>query len=489
MAARGILSTGGYIPRTRLSRAAIADAHQWANPNLRALAKNARSAAYWDEDAITMAVEAGHACLEGADEQPEAVMLASTRMPFADRQNAGIARLALGLGDFVETMDIGGSQRAGVSALIQALTRASDGSSLVIASNKSQTKVANPQELTHGDGAASLLVGSGDESLADYVGHVSMAADLVDHYRESANAFDYSLEDRWVRDEGYDKLVPAAVIRLLTNAGLSADAVDHFILQAPSASLEKRMAKKLGIAPAAAHGGLFDGCGYTGAAQPLMALVETLEMAEPGQIILLIGFGQGVDALLLRTGAGLANYASTRPLGTQRANGTPDSNYLRFLSFNDRIEIDWGMRAERDERTAQSVAYRKTRDIYAFEGGVCRKCNTHQFPRSNVCINPNCREIDSQEPVSFRDTAGWVKTFTEDWQAYTPSPPLVYGNIEFEGGGNLLMEITDCDEGQIGVGSPVSSAFRIKDIDRRRGFRRYFWKAVPKPTAEGADHG
>jgi hypothetical protein len=27
----------------------------------------------------------------------------------------------------------------------------------------------------------------------------------------------------------------------------------------------------------------------------------------------------------------------------------------------------------------------------------------------------------------------------------------------------------------------VRMAFRIKDVDEKRGFRRYFWKAVPAP--------
>jgi uncharacterized OB-fold protein len=71
-----------------------------------------------------------------------------------------------------------------------------------------------------------------------------------------------------------------------------------------------------------------------------------------------------------------------------------------------------------------------------------------------------------------------VKTFTEDWQAYSPRPPNIYGNIEFEPGGNLLMEVTDLDSGELHVGDRVRFVFRIKDVDRTRGFRRYFWKAT-----------
>ena len=55
----GILSFGAYVPALRLDRKAIFGAVGWAAPNLRALASGERTVANWDEDSITMAVEAG----------------------------------------------------------------------------------------------------------------------------------------------------------------------------------------------------------------------------------------------------------------------------------------------------------------------------------------------------------------------------------------------------------------------------------------------
>ena len=71
-----------------------------------------------------------------------------------------------------------------------------------------------------------------------------------------------------------------------------------------------------------------------------------------------------------------------------------------------------------------------------------------------------------------------MKTFTEDWQAYAARPPYIYGNVEFAEGGNLLMEFTDIESGELKVNDAVRFVFRIKDDDRARGFRRYFWKAT-----------
>jgi uncharacterized OB-fold protein len=136
------------------------------------------------------------------------------------------------------------------------------------------------------------------------------------------------------------------------------------------------------------------------------------------------------------------------------------------------------MRAERDNRTAHSVAWRKHESLDAFRGGRCRDCGTVQFPRSRVCVNPDCRRTDTQDSYRLADSSGAVKTFTEDWQAYSRRPPYVYGNVGFAEGGNLLMEFTDLDAGELAVGDRVRFVLRIKDQDPLRRFRRYFWKAV-----------
>ena len=62
----GIVAYGAYVPRLRLDRAAVFKAHSWFNPGLRGLAKGERSMANWDEDVVTMAVEAARDCLPAA---------------------------------------------------------------------------------------------------------------------------------------------------------------------------------------------------------------------------------------------------------------------------------------------------------------------------------------------------------------------------------------------------------------------------------------
>ena len=46
------------------------------------------------------------------------------------------------------------------------------------------------------------------------------------------------------------------------------------------------------------------------------------------------------------------------------------------------------------------------------------------------------------------------------------------------------MELTDVEPGELAVNDEVRFVFRIKDDDRARGFRRYFWKATESLTDE-----
>ncbi|RMF09023.1 MAG: hydroxymethylglutaryl-CoA synthase family protein [Alphaproteobacteria bacterium] len=480
----GITAFGGYIPESRLERSAIFDANAWAAPGLKGLARGARAAANWDEDSITMAVEAARDALPTAPEDNssrrsvERLIFASTTMPFADRQNAALVAEALALDEDVSALDMGGSLKAATSALLTALRTAQQGTTVITAADQRRARPASQQEMLYGDAAAAVVVGT-ERPLATLIASHSINRDLVDHYRAADCAFDYTLEERWVREEGYLKIVPAAVERLLAKAGTSPDAIDHFILPCPLRGLPEKLAAGLGVRSAAVHDNLGAGCGFTGAAHSLLMLAHCLEQAKPGARVLLVGFGQGADVLLFEVTDAIGEFRPARGVANALAHGTSDSNYMRFLSHNNLVELDWGMRAERDNRTALSTFYRKRDMVTAFEGGKCSRCGTVQFPRTHICVNPNCGAAGTQDPYPFSDLVGRIKSFTEDWQAFCPDPPLKYGNISFDGGGNVMMEMADFTVGEARVGMPVRMVFRIKDYDSRRNFRRYFWKAAP----------
>ena len=438
--ALGILAIGGYLPKARLQRTDIANANAWFNPALKGLANGERTMANWDEDSVTMAVEAGRDCLTGVDRNTVAgIYMASTSFPFQDRQNAGIVADALNLSTRIQTLDISSSQRAGSSALLTALlsVHSAEGPILVSASEKRRARAASPLELTTGDGAAAVLVGEG-EPIAHYIGGHTEAVDFVDHYRGEGEAFDYNWEERWVRDEGYMKIAPNAINNLLDKVGVSAQDIDTFCF--PVAM--RRVA---------------------------------------GEKILVASFGQGCDVLLFEATDAMKAVGDRLAISGHLANGRPENRYTRYLSFNNLLTMERGIRAEVDKQTGLSTLYRNKGMSQKLLGGQCSECGTCQFPKSRICVNPGCGAIDSQADEPFADKAAKLNSYTADRLTYSPDPPTYFGMVQFEGGGRLMSDLTDIDpDVELEVGISMRMVFRVKDYDVLRGFRRYFWKATPQ---------
>lgn len=472
----GITDYNGFVPAQAMSRAAMVDAIGWIKPNLKGLGKGARRFAEWDEDSITMSVSATRPITQ--IKQPQQLCFASTTAPFLDRQNAGIIAAALDLSRETHCFEFSGSQRAGTSALIN-LSKRHGMNSLLVAADRRHTQAGSVAEMLAGDGAAAISIGA-NNIVAEIIGVQTLYADFVDHYRTAESGTDYQLEDRWFRDEGLLKIIPEAIKPLLKNAGISISDINHFILPVPNAAMARSVAKHLDLKAGTMADGLFEKCGHIGAAHALLMLVNVLDKAKAGAKVVLCGFGQGCDAILLKTTAKLKQRQAKRAtLKNQLDETRIEENYIRFLAAGGRLDIDWGMRSERDNRTAQSVAYNKSRDIYGFVGGKCRTCGTPQFPKSRRCVSPQCGALDTQADYRFADLPAIVKSFTEDWLAFTRNPPLIYGNVDFQGGGNVFLEMTGFRPGEVNIGTSVKPAFRIKDIDAQRGFHRYFWKAGP----------
>lgn len=481
----GITGFGAYIPKLRLKRESIVDANKWLNPGIASLAKGERSMSNWDEDPITLGVEAARDCLSINERSLiENIYFASTTNPFADRQNATIVATALSLNSNIMAMDVTGSQRSGTTALISALTSLdnnSDNEKLCIAADKRLTRPGSTQELTYGDGAAALRVGNGNnnEIIADLIDFYSFTDDFVDHYRLANRKFDYYWEERWIRQEGHIKLISNAIINLLEKTNVPAEEIDHLIIPVISRGTPQVIAKNLSINPETITDNMQINCGDTGVAHPLIMLISVLEKAKPGEKILVCGFGQGVDTFLLETSKEITRYQKNNGVVGTLLRRRTETNYIKFLSFNGLIDMERGMRAEQDKQTALTTLYRNRSFLLGFNGGKCTKCGTAQIPKTKICVNPNCGSHDSQLDESFSEKKATIMSWTSDQLAYSLDPPAHYGMVQFEGGGRLMTDFTDIEHDEIKVDMPIRMVFRIKDLDEQRGFVRYFWKASP----------
>ncbi|MBL4667025.1 MAG: hydroxymethylglutaryl-CoA synthase family protein, partial [Sneathiella sp.] len=331
----GILAYGGYIPKSRLQREEIFKAHSWFNPGLKGLSRGERSIANWDEDSVTMAVESARDCVSpDARSNISAVYMASTTFPFQDRQNAGIVADALNMKSNIQTLDFTSSMRAGTAALSVALqaSKGADGPILLTSAEKRMTKAGSALELTTGDGAATFLIGSGN-IVARLLGKHSESVDFVDHFRGEDGHYDYTWEERWVKEEGYLKIVPTAVEGALKQAGITAADISSFNFPVAARNVAATLAKKLGIAEDAVADNLQANCGEAGSAHILIMLAKALQEAEPGDKILIASFGQGCDALIFEATDAIKSVRPSTGIMGSLARGRRDTNYNRFLAF------------------------------------------------------------------------------------------------------------------------------------------------------------
>ncbi len=87
--------------------------------------------------------------------------------------------------------------------------------------------------------------------------------------------------------------------------------------------------------------------------------------------------------------------------------------------------------------------------------------------------------VDDMDPVARADTGATIAAFTVDRLAYSPSPPIVFAVVDFDGGGRFPVELTDVDADRVSVGDRVTMTFRrLYSAD---GIHDYFWKAKPAP--------
>jgi 3-hydroxy-3-methylglutaryl CoA synthase len=477
----GITGYGSYIPRLRLSRQAVAQANAWYAPQF-AGRKGTRSMANWDEDSLTMAVAAARDCLGADDERGHigSVQLVSSTLPFAERLNAGVVCEALTLDEGVEALDMGGSPSAALSAVLGALDRvnARGGNALVIATDHRKTRAASSQELDYGDGAAALTLGR-ENVIAEVLGSATLTVDFVDHFRRAGEDIDYHWEERWVRDEGIGKLGPRAIASALQKAGVEASAVDHFIFPTTFAKMDVQLAKACGIRAEAVADSLAATVGETGTPHALLMLAAVLERAQPGQHILLAQFGGGAQAVVLRVTPAIAAFRPARGVSGWLARGVEEKNYTKFLSFREQLRLERGMRGEQDRKTALSTAYRHRAAILGLVAGRCEVTGQVHFPPSRISYDQGKPLQDTQKPHKLAERRGQVLSWSAESLSFHRAPPHQYGQVDFEGGGRILMEFTDVAKGDVASGTEVEMSFRIKDIDELRGFTRYFWKATP----------
>ena len=465
----GVESYGAYIPRHRLSLAAIGGRSAREGGPEKAIAWN-------DEDSVTMAVSAAVNCLRGLDrKRVDALYFASTSYAFREKQAAALVARALDLRRDLRCADFAGSLRAGTTALRAASDAVAAGSSrcvLVVASDCRMGAPNSGLELRLGDAAAAFLVSDSDVIAQLEAAH-ALSDEIVDLWRGEGDAFVHSWEDRFVLQEGYVPRIVEAVQGLLEASGTDVSDYAKVVLYGPDQRSLGTVARKLGVAADSLCDPLFGRLGNAGAAFAPLLLAATLEEAKPGEKLLVANYGDGADALAFSATDRLLKFEPRRGVSWHLERRVPVANYDHYLKARGLQAAEW--EAPAGPGLSATIHFRDRDNDISFCGQKCNTCGAVQFPVQRVC--ESCFAKDDFERYRLSDRDGRLVTYTFDYFFPTPEPPTVVGIVDIDGA-RVHMQLVNCPPEETKTGLPLE--FEFRRIHQAGGRPNYYWKATPR---------
>ncbi len=462
---RGIIASAAYVPHHRLDRSEIAGVFGKGG------GRGTRAVASHDEDTTTMGVDAARSALRDAGStSPDALWFATSTPAYLEKTNAAAIHSALRLDRGVGALDLGGALRSGIGALRTALQ--GRGTTLVVSADIRDGMATSADESAGGDAAAAVLVGDDTDGtvIAEYLGSGVVTDEFLERWRIPGGARSRVWEERF-GEVVYAPLMKQAYADALADAGITPDDIDHLAVAGLHARAVKRNSKVFGVESILDD--LTGSIGNSGTAQPAVLLTSALEQANPGETIVVVMLADGVEVVVLRATDAIAAHTPSAPLADQVGGGAPVT-YGQFLSWRGMVDVEPPNRPP-PNRPSASAAHRREDWKFGFVGSRDRESGMIHLPPARVSEKGGA--TDDMEPVPMADTRGTIVSFTIDKLVYSPSPPVVFAVVDFDGGGRAPLELTDVDPSAVEVGSRVEPTFRR--LFTSDEIHNYFWKVRP----------
>lgn len=325
----GIVSFGGYLPKYRIAVDEIAQAHQKDGQKIsQSLGVQEKAVANFDEDTITMAVEAAKIALSRAQIEPQkigAVFIGSESHPYAVKPSSTVVAEALGIGSEYLTADLEFACKAAIAGLQIVAGFLESGLidyGLVIGADKAQSKKGDPLEYTAASGAAAFILGrKRKEFLATLEAFTSYTSDTPDFWRRDGQDYP-SHAGRFTGEVAYFHHVLQSTKTFLKNFKRRISQYQHVILHSPNQKFPLRAAQKLGVTKKQLKTGLIVAqIGNPYSATCPLSLCRVLEKAKPKQRILLTSYGSGA-------GSDTLSFQTTSHL-TKKRNGPKTDDFIK----------------------------------------------------------------------------------------------------------------------------------------------------------------
>jgi len=315
----GIVGYGAYVPRYRLPATEVA--RVWTEGQ-GALPIKEKAVPGLDEDVATMSIEAARNAMHRAGIEPSAiraVWVGSESHPYAVKPTSTIVAEAIGAVPNVQAADWQFACKAGTEAMVAAIGFVGSGMAnyaLAIGMDTAQGRPGDALEYTAGAGGAAFILGPAEESLAVIESTYSYVTDTPDFWRRQYQKYPEHGQ-RFTGEPAYFKHITEAAQALLDATHTTAADYQYAVFHQPNTKFPQRVAAQLGFKKEQiATGLLVPVIGNTYAGAAIIGLTAILDIAKPGDRILMVSFGSGAgsDAFAIQVTEAIQGRVERAPL-------------------------------------------------------------------------------------------------------------------------------------------------------------------------------
>jgi hydroxymethylglutaryl-CoA synthase len=295
----GIVGYGAYVPRYRLPAKEIS--RIWTG-GVGGTPVQEKSVPGFDEDVATMSIEAArNALLRGQVDPAEirAVWVGSESHPYAVKPTSTIVAEALGIVPHTQGADFEFACKAGTEAMVAAMGLVGSGMAryaMAIGMDTAQGRPGDALEYTAAAGGAAYLIGPAQESLAVIESTYSYVTDTPDFWRRAYQKYPEHGQ-RFTGEPAYFNHITSAARTYLEATHTSAKDYRFAVFHQPNTKFPTRVASTLGFSKEQIqHGLLVPRIGNTYSGAAIIGLTAILDIAEPGDRILMVSFGSGAGS-------------------------------------------------------------------------------------------------------------------------------------------------------------------------------------------------
>jgi hydroxymethylglutaryl-CoA synthase len=338
----GIVGYGAYVPRYRLPAQEIS--RIWTD-GTGGTPIQEKSVPGFDEDVVTMSIEAARNALARAAINPEgirAVWVGSESHPYAVKPTSTIVAEALGIVPHTQAADWEFACKAGTEAMVAAIGLVGSSMAdyaLAIGMDTAQGRPGDALEYTAAAGGAAYILGPAEDSLAVIESTYSFVTDTPDFWRREYQKYPEHGQ-RFTGEPAYFKHITSAAQTYLEATKTTAADYRYAVFHQPNTKFPTRVAASLGFSKEQIAPGLLVpriGNTYSGAA--IIGLTAILDIAKPGDRILMVSFGSGAgsDAFGIRITEQIIGRQNLAPKTEQYIARRTEIDYAQYARMRGKL--------------------------------------------------------------------------------------------------------------------------------------------------------